>query len=588
MVVIVRIPNDELLDRRELALDAVGNWKRFQQDGNGWEFNQSRTHTIANEISGTTDESWKQPSHDEAGNMTGAPAPGDETNTTHQYVYDAWNRLVAVWVDSDDNESRAGDGSEDIATYQYDGLGRRIVRTDCTAATDVVYHDYYTPSWQLIEVRKGGKAYTDLHKQFVWGLRYIDAPILRDRETNAGSAGLDERLYYTQDGNFNVTALVNPAGDVVERYSYDAYGQVTVRNGAENVDPDTINDPATEWDPDADNASDVDNRLLYCGYRYDGETGLYHVRFRYLHPTFGRWTTPDPAGYVDGMGLYEYVNSSPLNGLDPMGLWRFWDWVWTGDGGATERLERAERNFARKARRAAADKRRQGDLESAKELDRIAESSRRSAESIQARVHGIAQDAFDRETWDRTNGVIRTVTLRQHDLADVVKGTRDPDTQMAIIFNEESLRESECFTACVLDNFVSTVIPLGVEFTPYQVAMGDKEPWLGLPVGGVGSPSAPKVLSGVFDGVDQWGVSEPGVADHFGWRKNPGSLYNRLNPREIKARNLVPGRQGPKHVSGQLTGAGATRLDRVATFASIGMYVYAIDKCRKKCFSCED
>ena len=231
-----------------------------------------------------------------------------------QYVYDAWNRLVAVWVDSDDNESRAGDGSEDIATYQYDGLGRRIVRTDCTADPDVVYHDYYTPSWQLIEVRKGGKAYTDLHKQFVWGLRYIDAPILRDRETNAGSAGLDERLYYTQDGNFNVTALVNPAGDVVERYSYDAYGQVTVRNGAENVDPDTVNDPATEWD--VDNASDVDNRILYCGYRFDPETGLYHVRHRYLHPTLGRWTTPDPLGYVDGMNGYEYCGGQPVGYVD--------------------------------------------------------------------------------------------------------------------------------------------------------------------------------------------------------------------------------------------------------------------------------
>jgi RHS repeat-associated protein len=158
------------------------------------------------------------------------------------------------------------------------------------------------------------------HKQYVWGLRYIDAPILRDRETDAGAAGLDERLYYTQDGNFNVTALVNPAGEVVERYSYDAYGQVTVRNGAENVDPDTVNDPATEWDADTDNASDVDNRILFAGYRFDSETGLYHVRHRYLHPSLGRWNTRDPLGYVDGMGLYEYVGSAPLDRCDPTGL----------------------------------------------------------------------------------------------------------------------------------------------------------------------------------------------------------------------------------------------------------------------------
>jgi RHS repeat-associated protein len=158
------------------------------------------------------------------------------------------------------------------------------------------------------------------HKQYVWGLRYIDAPILRDRETDAGAAGLDERLYYAQDGNFNVTALVNPAGEVVERYSYDAYGRATVRNGAENVDLDTVNDPATEWDADPGNASDVDNCILYCGYRFDSETGLYHVRHRHLHPTLGRWTSQDPLGYVDGMGLYEYVGGNPVRHRDSSGL----------------------------------------------------------------------------------------------------------------------------------------------------------------------------------------------------------------------------------------------------------------------------
>ncbi len=34
----------------------------------------------------------------------------------------------------------------------------------------------------------------------------------------------------------------------------------------------------------------------------------------------GRWVQRDPIGYHDGMGLYEYVRSSPLRGLDPRGL----------------------------------------------------------------------------------------------------------------------------------------------------------------------------------------------------------------------------------------------------------------------------
>ncbi len=37
-------------------------------------------------------------------------------------------------------------------------------------------------------------------------------------------------MRWCQDANWNVTALVMPAGVVVERYSYDPYGQVTVRD----------------------------------------------------------------------------------------------------------------------------------------------------------------------------------------------------------------------------------------------------------------------------------------------------------------------------------------------------------------------
>jgi len=67
-------------------------------------------------------------------------------------------------------------------------------------------------------------------------------------------------------------------------------------------------------------ASDVANEILFCGYRFDAETSLYHVRHRMYHPTLGRWLQPDPLGYVDGMSLYAYCGSGPLGMMDPMGL----------------------------------------------------------------------------------------------------------------------------------------------------------------------------------------------------------------------------------------------------------------------------
>jgi len=77
-------------------------------------------------------------------------------------------------------------------------------------------------------------------------------------------SGLDQRLYYTTDANMNVTALLDTAGDAVERYLYDPYGKVTVLDA--------------DWSVDADGESDYDNAILYCGYFFDSETGLYHVR----------------------------------------------------------------------------------------------------------------------------------------------------------------------------------------------------------------------------------------------------------------------------------------------------------------------
>jgi len=81
------------------------------------------------------------------------------------------------------------------------------------------------------------------------------------------------------------------------------------------VDGETV----FEWDPDADGASDVDNRTLYAGYHLDTETGLYSVRHRYYHPTLGRWIGRE-VRYRDGLSLYEYVGSNTLVRVDPTGM----------------------------------------------------------------------------------------------------------------------------------------------------------------------------------------------------------------------------------------------------------------------------
>jgi hypothetical protein len=91
---------------------------------------------------------------------------------------------------------------------------------------------------QVLETRLGASnaLSATAHEQYVYSLGYIDAVVCRDRDadgsTSTGSlgssgSGLEERLYYQQDREFNVTVLVSQAGDVVERYAYDPYGNLS-------------------------------------------------------------------------------------------------------------------------------------------------------------------------------------------------------------------------------------------------------------------------------------------------------------------------------------------------------------------------
>jgi RHS repeat-associated protein len=60
--------------------------------------------------------------------------------------------------------------------------------------------------------------------------------------------------------------------------------------------------------------------LGFCGKRYDQETGLYFNRARFYDPTAGRFTQPDPKGFIDGANLYLYARGNPINYSDQLGF----------------------------------------------------------------------------------------------------------------------------------------------------------------------------------------------------------------------------------------------------------------------------
>ncbi|HXE53178.1 MAG TPA: LamG-like jellyroll fold domain-containing protein [Tepidisphaeraceae bacterium] len=253
-------------------LDAIGNIT----SSNG----TSRSVNSANELTSVGSNGL---AYDNNGNTL-----TDQNGNT--YVYDAWNHVVKV------NGTYA---------YKYDAVGRRIY--EGTTGKDL----YYNSIGNVIEERNASNSTT---MQYVWGMGYVNDLVLLDNY----STGV--RLYAEQDANWNVTSLTDSNGNVVERFVYDPYGTRTVLSSTWNATTDAYG-------------------MLYGfqGGRQDPVTGLIHFENRDENPGTGTWNQREPFGgaYIDGMNLYEFTGSDPIDNVDPSGLTWYEPWTWLTGLGAS-------------------------------------------------------------------------------------------------------------------------------------------------------------------------------------------------------------------------------------------------------------
>ena len=272
------------------TLDPTGNWKGFNEaaTGSSWTTVQSRTANPVNEISGiatSVGTAWANPAYDAAGNMTSIPQP-TAMATSYTATYDAWDRLVKL-IDATSGGT--------VQVNQYDARTFRTLVLSYSAGILIeARHCYYTSGWQEVEQRVGIS--TIAERQFVWGKRYIDDLVLRDRSS--------ERLYALQDAGWNLTGIIDSLGDIQERCAYSAYGSPAFLTSTFVPRPTS----SYAWE------------ILYCSYRFDVVTGLYIVGFRCYHAQVGNWVQVDPLGYADSMNLYFaafILNSTDPDGCDP-------------------------------------------------------------------------------------------------------------------------------------------------------------------------------------------------------------------------------------------------------------------------------
>lgn len=200
-------------------------------------------------------------------------------------------------------------------------------------------------------------------------LRRLDRNADGDFADSGG--GGDGIFFMATDIQFSVVAVLDDAGVLYERVAYSPYGRAEHRwggdvNGDGAVDyydaqavingaGKSIGDSGYHPDLDLDRDGSIlpygvseditrvqafgtraalptgwisgprdedgpDNEVGYAGYRFNLEEQIYCVRFRHYSPRLGRWLERDPAGYVDGGSLYQYVSSNSVTGLDPLGL----------------------------------------------------------------------------------------------------------------------------------------------------------------------------------------------------------------------------------------------------------------------------
>ncbi len=123
--------------------------------------------------------------------------------------------------------------------------------------------------------------------------------------TEEGNTGTTH--YLLKDHLGSIAAIADEVGNIVERYSYDAWGN--------RRDPDT-------WElVDLDDSETYDRG--FTGHEHLDRLGLINMNGRVYDPILGRFLSADPfiqfPEYTQGLNRYTYVLNNPISYTDPSG-----------------------------------------------------------------------------------------------------------------------------------------------------------------------------------------------------------------------------------------------------------------------------
>ena len=285
---------EELLVDNQYLYDGNGNRTHKKQLGGETLYHYDPLNQVKKvEYPGYTEELF----YDKAGNRTKRIAQGVE----ELYQYDPRNRLTAYTKDGVTTPFQYDNAGnllvDDKARYSYDAFNRT---TKVETFDGNIQLNRYDAEGLRYEMEENGNLVEFIFNQEREAITEEDSTgltrLIRATELIARSSDSARTYYhYASDEMGSTTHIVDEAGNVQNRYEYDAWGNITAQEEA------------------------VPNRFTYYGQQIVPITQQYYLRARFYNPVIGRFTQEDTYR-GDGLNLYAYCANNPVFYVDPNGL----------------------------------------------------------------------------------------------------------------------------------------------------------------------------------------------------------------------------------------------------------------------------
>lgn len=190
------------------------------------------------------------------------------------YEWDAEDRMTAINYGGTQNRSE----------FTYDGLSRRVAIVEKTNGTVTSTKKFVFAGSDIAEERAANNTVTK--RFYPQGVQI------------SGTA-----YFYTRDHLGSIRELTNAADQVLIRYDYDPYGQVSSTRYLTLLSAD----------------------FGFTGHYFHAPSGFNLAPYRTYAAANGRWLSRDPIEEEGGINLYEYVFNKPASDVDVLGLCDFGD-----------------------------------------------------------------------------------------------------------------------------------------------------------------------------------------------------------------------------------------------------------------------